>query len=1512
MKDRRDDDASRRSGAPVEHADDRPAAGRQTLTEQIVTLDPAKGTLPQPGTSYAWKHSASAPEPGAVGQPQGAQSIADSQQASAGTVQLAPAGLVGRMGPGGGTGLPGPPNPQLDAFKYFEKHGRAHITELMQTEMGPLTLATGSPFAVWEGGSSKHFVAAFSHQLFAETLARPWDLAENTLAPTSLWQLIETGRDAGNKDAPAKANEYQLGVTLELEKAYRERLREALTRLTPRVIQEWNRRTLADHAERARHASTPIPEHPESNQPGVGILQSHPIDRYVLAALWGLTRPVLVPDFAAYRKAFPSEAKPHGSRDTSPAELRNVKFAWQSPNHARHWIKVTDPIDATAEEVAKELFGDTLLTYLVTPAPPLFGLDVTKHSLVARHETAYQKLSGDRSPGGSVAHQILAGPQSDDAALDQAAGFTAGKTSSTAVLQQLDLLIHQLRTIATSAASWVTLDKDVQEAIARTERRQQQLASVKDPHEAERWNAQIREQLDIAGKCETGLSITSKLFHAFEAPEPRDLAWQIGTLFVQAAASSDLIVTARQQLDRANQRLLAFPADWVEAQFRWIRRAVLASQTRVRSGKDDAFVTQLGDKEAKLRGELMKVRDQLLTNPLAVQDELDRITKEMQQLATGAAAVRNIELCDEVFVQLKDARSPTGWIRGLASNPVTGNHGNERLDALAQRAEKFQGEWAQILKQWKSGDQRGAAAALDAKTQGDTEWTKFFHDVARETKDQATYDAWMTFGLMVGIAIITGFAGAVIEPAIVGALGPILGFVVSVTTDAAMFTTMSYFLVDKHPSLQGFKNDFAHNVMTFGVLKGVSKAWGALEKLVGTQMKTGEMIAQFAMLNGIALYQANQEKARKGETLTEGEILKISFDNLLFLIAVSIGSKAVAPAFGRWRLRGAVAKQLDRFESLHQEVTDLAEAVKTSKDKGAAEKLLDRQRGLLEAERELLEALVELTSKGWEHARKQGMTREQFDGVAAARNDLAEATRGLREAEIMSRLEPVTRNQYLSDPGKPFDDAHEHYAGDKASKVGNVATDPATGARSFEVTLPDGSTLRISERAGAPGEVGTRTKRVTTAGGEPPPPRAEEVASAHGIDPAHAATFEALYQAHPRELLAFLEALRGRPELANRLLARFGESVLTHFKPTGSDMLDLHGEIQISAGKLADLSIEDLGKLVEVARNKGPEKAYQYFESTSESGGKPGARLRFTSRLAGRAKEVAKNIRDSLEMRSSDPRAQLLDSMNENDAARLWDLFNEEGYQNADIRRQAADWAFRKSPKNVRDLVAEMQFYNAEVRNQASKLISSAKSELATELEKKQAAKGTPLNDAEVKSVTRMVTAKHLGRSLDVIARAAERAGIDRAVDHMAQIKHLADGSTTTVGADAADTAWNTNTAAQSGVEVPGPKHIGTKTDAELPSHVRSIADTLNFGTRADGAYHAHKHATEIGRPTTPATEMTDYLTTARQFIRDKPGVVRQNQNGSRSIIVEANGMRAIVMIGIDGNVAIATFGRST
>lgn len=1429
-----------------------------------------------------------------------------------GPVQRTPLAFGGSpMGPGPRLGIPvaGARSPQLDAFKYFEKHGRQHFAELREHEMGALTLPTGSPYASWQSGDPRAFGRWFSYQLFLHLPAKPWDLLEQTLAPTNIWKLIDDGRDASNPDDPAQANEYQSAVTREMEKAYREPLREALARLMPRIVKEWNRRTLIDHAERSQATSTSLPEHPETNYPGVGVLQSHPIDRHVLAALSTVgAQPSLVKvDFTAYRKAFPTEAKPHGARPDQPS-LRKLRFEWQAPQGARRWIKVIDPIDARPEEVAAELFGDSLLTYLVTPAAPLFGLEIQKHPFVPHHERTFSRFSG--GAGGTPGQEALAGPLADQAALNQAAGLTAGKAPRAAVVQELEILLDELQALTAEAASWLTFDPALVQAIGRVEQRKNRLAAG-DDREAAAWGAQVREQLEIVGKCRRGVEIVGKLYKTnAEDREGRELTWEIGTLFYQAAVHSDLVATARPMLDRANQRLLALPADWIEAQFRWIRRALAASRQNARTGKDDAFVRSLAAKEELLRGELMAVRDLLLSNPLAIRDELARLTRELQKLATAAATVRNVDACDEAFVSVKEAKSATGWIRSLASNPLSGRHGNDRLEALAQRANKFQAQWDSILQLWRGGKQEEAAEALEKHARSD-EWKQFFQDVAREISDQAKYDAWMTFGMLVGIAVVTGFAGAVVEPLAAGLAGPILGFAITVTTEAALFTSLSYLLVEKHPTLQGLGHDFAKNVALFGVLKGVGKGWGALEKLLGVEMKAGEVLSQFAIVNGVALYEANREKAKRGETLTEGEILKISFDNLVFLLAVAIGSKAAAPAFGRWRLRGKAGEQLARIEELHRQVESLAAQAKTSKDKAVAERLLEQQRELLALERLFLESLQEITRKGWDHARQQGMTREQFDAVHAAEKDLASATRDLRTAEILATLEPVMAGQYLAEPGQVYEAARDHFLADQQNR--GAETRGEGGLRSVELHLPDGTTLHIRER----GEIGTDTKRVATPGGDPAPPRVEEVAKAHGIEPAQSATFEALYQSHPAELLHWLETLASQPGFANRLLALFGESALISFKPTGNGLLDLRGKLDIAPAKLATLSDADLVKLEKLGRNdKAPDADYEYFESTSTKGGKPGARLRFKARVMERAKEITKKLLADLELSPEDPRASFLENATLQESTRLWDLFNEEAYRNPKLRKQAAQWALEgmsptvdRSGTAVREFVARLQFYEAEIRVTAGKIVSNTREMLQQRLRKERTIRGKELSPAEIKAVTREVTQEHLGRAFDLIGPAANQAAGDAAIE-ISGNKPLKENGARTVGEKLANDAWRGSAAAQTGDLAPGVVNVGSKSEHALTIHIQSIADTLSFSNAADAAYHAHKHVRELDPSSSAGNEVRLYLDAARKHIRNNPGVLRHNQNGSRSIVVEKDGLRAIVAVSAQGDASIATFGR--
>jgi hypothetical protein len=134
-----------------------------------------------------------------------------------GEVRIARWGIMGRMGPGGSGGAPGPKASQLDAFHYFEQFGERHYGELKDMDGADLTLDTGSPYASWKSGTSKAFVSWLMYQLF-EDPTRPFDLLETTLAPRNTWQLIDVGRDADNPDEPNKANDYQPGVTREMQR----------------------------------------------------------------------------------------------------------------------------------------------------------------------------------------------------------------------------------------------------------------------------------------------------------------------------------------------------------------------------------------------------------------------------------------------------------------------------------------------------------------------------------------------------------------------------------------------------------------------------------------------------------------------------------------------------------------------------------------------------------------------------------------------------------------------------------------------------------------------------------------------------------------------------------------------------------------------------------------------------------------------------------------------------------------------------------------------------------------------------------------------------------------------------------------------------------------------------------------------------------------------------------------------------------------------------------------------
>lgn len=370
-----------------------------------------------------------------------------------------------------------------------------------------------------------------------------------------------------------------------------------------------------------------------------------------------------------------------------------------------------------------------------------------------------------------------------------------------------------------------------------------------------------------------------------------------------------------------------------------------------------------------------------------------------------------------------------------------------------------------------------------------------------------------------------------------------------------------------------------------------------------------------------------------------------------------------------------------------------------------------------------------------------------------------------------------------------------------------------------------------------------------------------------------------------------------RTAAGKRMLKLFGAAADDMFRPIGGGLVDIYGELKIAGPALDALSDDDLRKLVKLCKDKGPPDAYEYFEASSLVDGKPGSRLRFESRLQARAQSVAKELLDDLGLSPSDPRAKIFAQLTDGDKVRLWDLFNEQAFRNPELRKQAAQWAMGKSPKNARELVAQMQFFEAEVLHQGRLLFQRAVAAKDAAFEAATSG-GRTLSTQEQRAIIRQISKQFLGKEFDVLGRAAEREARTFSLSHKSQDV-----------ASAATAQWQSNVGALVAADAARPLAIGHWPDAKLPDVIAQSADKLTFSNVADSAYHAHKHATELGIQMSNPNEMSQYLAQARALIRRGGGVVRHNQVGSRSVVFEHGGRRAIVTISGDGKAAIATFG---
>jgi hypothetical protein len=986
------------------------------------------------------------------------------------------------MGPMGGGG----PEPEPEWRKkaglpedYVRKHGLP-IVDALRAQMSNAAFAPGVPAVAWASGGPQSFNEAFNLELF-QAKADVWRFLVSSLEPEDVGQLVDRGRDAVS--LPDQAMQWNNGVVFQLANAYTRRISDSLARLVPRYVMVWNQHVLAEEAKDTgtkRKPEDPLPSAPEPH--GADVRTSNPLDPFVLRAL----ERKLAVDFKQYRQTNPAEQRVHavpGSRAVT------LEIQWQQK--AINWVRATPP-DATAEEVAAALYGSETMAYLITPAAPLFGFDTSgpnKAKLVQRYRDELDRIQSNTSyhgsPGGSPAAQVLAGPLADEAAINQAKGVakpTPG-ISKAVVVERMRNIVAEFNWLQTSVARW-SLQSTLEAAKQQVDARSRQIDGEPENTAGTEWDSQSQSQLHLLGSCRNAVKTAIAQEDVFKGfPGATGLINRLAMEYVEAAAMSGLVESARSKLAVAEQKSRQFPADLMEMVLDAVRPNIESAKREktvvgdVPAGNIDPERYGSGDlatRENELRFALTKVRELLLQNPEQAKAELDRLLKEITSLSTEVTLVSNLDSCDAAWMALYQSLSTVGAGVGVFSD----DHGNPLLIKDMKAVNQMHGEWHSIYVKWKYAGtpelKKEAEDELHTKAKS-KEWTDLFKRIGDHISDTATLNKWVTFGAMVGIAIVTGGLGAYVEAAAGLAWGAAAGFAVATVTEAAAFSAMSYPLLAKDPSFSGLWDDFQKNVLMFGALKGIGKIYVGMvgEAAAAEAMgKLGGVAVQFTAVNGHALYVADQDKRKRtGKGLTEDEIIAISFENLAFISAVAVGSALAKPFLPQVKLPKALEGEVAAARNAREKAAAIAKAVEGTKGKDAkkARELNASLSDALAKEEAVFTGAKEKV-KAYESGDTTALTEADYKELKLAMQEHEANLLEFQRGQIASLLEPAGSDHFLVARGA-LERVVQHYSTvEKGTKVAPVGEpDPVTGARTVEITPPakEGPPWRVTERVSA-------------------------------------------------------------------------------------------------------------------------------------------------------------------------------------------------------------------------------------------------------------------------------------------------------------------------------------------------------------------------------------------------------------------------------------------------------------
>jgi hypothetical protein len=526
--------------------------------------------------------------------------------------------------------------PGVTAALYVQSHGaqvvagiRNHLARAPWTAPhARVTLASVDRFV-------DATVDALAGQLGAPSI-QPTALLE-AVYPANPWQAVDASRSmlgvdkagaaahAGDPlwDGPLGERDWTESVASALAILVETALRGSLARMAPRFAAAVDR-----SKERApAGASVAPPIHTD-------LITSHPMDRVVARAL---TAPGAASVTGEPRTGTRADAS------GSPAAVRPVVYAWQGGCDPTlwNWLKVIEPADATAEELAETLWGDgqgeavTFYAYGITAAPPYFGLPPAWARQFADAQAHEPKDAGAAGPedaqhrlvalaGSTVADELALAQASDGPRAPAALGAVA--PTATTILATLDTSAIQAEYVARALAPWDLGDLP-RAALAFLERRREGLGTA-TPDDVTRWAPVIDGQQAILLVVATAVG---ELMHQLADVSPSDPQAapfrDVLTTYARAAATSHLVDTSRALVAGAQRQQQLLVSQLVQARVRASGVAVGDLDT-VTGGS----LTGEWDRQRGLEQRAAAMHSQLLLGQAPSAEDVDEVTLAADEL----------------------------------------------------------------------------------------------------------------------------------------------------------------------------------------------------------------------------------------------------------------------------------------------------------------------------------------------------------------------------------------------------------------------------------------------------------------------------------------------------------------------------------------------------------------------------------------------------------------------------------------------------------------------------------------------------------------------------------------------------------------------------------------------------------------------------------------------------------------------------------------------------------------